>query len=857
MIKKQLIRYAATALLWAACSTNHATQIEQIDQTTIAAALPSNGTSFRIGSSADGRYITFSSTATAYATNDNNGLEDVFFHDSQTNQTTLISRAPGGASGNSYSSSNGAISADGSLVVFYSNASDLVPGDTNGAEDIFLWTRATGVITRLAQPIAGESNGFSYFPQITPDGRYVVFNSTANNLVASDTNSVADTFRLDRNTGSIIRVSTGVGGTEQNGFSRGHTVSDDGDRIIFYSVANNLLAGDTNSAVDAYLKVISIDTLALVSRNLSGVSANSAVAVATFAPRINSVGSKAVFISSATLTATTTGGIAQVYVNDLSTATVSLVSVTSGGVAGNGACNDVSISPDGNTVYFSSFASNLVTGDTNSRRDIFARNLSTGVITRLNLRTNNSELDNDTYGVVPSADGQSVHFLSAANVVLGNTYAEGNFYLPYKRKLADGSISSAGLSSVGAVLAAAPNGEVRESHYHGASITSNEQLVAFTSRASNLVAGDTNNVDDVFIRNRQTQTTLRASVSNSGAQASCQSDNAMLTPDGAFLLATSCADLSSAGAGLGTYHVFRRTNATGQWQAITGSADGSIFYQPHFSDDGEIVAVFGATPASAFGQVFVRNVTAGGPLRLISKTPGGVAGNATSALPYVSGNGRYVLFVSTASDLVAGDTNATQDVFLFDLQTDAMERISINSSALQTTGARPAGISDDGRYVGFFSNNWLASGTAVGSAPYLFRKDRQTGAIDAVMQNADGTSYFTSAPFGNADISGDGSKVLFTSAGSQPALGINGSQGAAYIADMNTRLFSPLIRRAAGGFDDGNHTFPHFSPSGNSVVLFSNGSAYTPTDLNGPIRSAFVVTDWDRVFGGPGQGTFD
>ncbi len=837
----------------------HASRIELVDQTTIAAELPSNGNSFRIGTSADGRYLSYSSTATSYAANDQNAQEDVFFFDSQTNQTTLISRTPGGASGNSNSSSNAAISSDGSIVVFSSNASDLVSADSNNAEDVFLWTRVTGLISRLAQPAAGESNGATFFPQITPDGRFVVFNSTATNLVAGDTNNAADTFRLDRNTGSIIRVSTNVGGIQQNGMSRGHSISDDGDRVLFYSAATNLLVSDPNSSVDAYLKIISTNTLTLLSRNAGFVSANSPVAIATYGPRLNSAGDKVVFISAAALTASSTGGVAQAYIYNVSTNVTSLVSLIPTGTAGNRACADVSIAPDGNTVYFSSLATNLVAGDTNGQRDVFSRNMTTGVTTRVSLRSDNSQLNADSYGVVPTADGQFVNFLSLANVAVGNDYPEGNFYLPYKRRLSDGSVTSAGLLAVSAVTVTAANGEVTESHYHGASITTNEQIVVFTSRASNLVAGDTNRFSDIFIRNRQARTTLRASVSNSGAQADCRSDNAVITPDGAYILATSCADLANSGAALSTFHNFRRTNATGQWQAITSSADGSIFYQPHMSDDAQIIAVFGATPASPLGQVFVRDLTAGGPLRLVSKTSGGVAGNSTSALPYVSGNGRYVLFVSFASDLVSGDTNGDLDVFVSDLQTDTMERISINSTGLQTTFAQPAGISDDGRYVAFFSNNWLAAGAPVGLQPYLFRKDRQTGVIDCVTQNLDGSSYFSIGTSGGADISSDGSKVVFISSGSQPALGIpnNINAGTAYVVDMTTRFYFPLIRRANGSFDDGIHTFPHFSPSGNSVVLFGNGSAYTPTDLNGAIRSAFVVSEWDRIFGGVDQGSFE
>lgn len=201
---------------------------------------------------------------------------------------------------------------DGSRVVFSSDSSNLVPGDTNGALDIFLYERSSGSVKRISVAQDGtEANGASGQPQITADGDYVVFRSHASNLVPGDSNDVSDIFRYEVETGQIDRISVGMGGAEANGQSKDPSICDGSRLISFTSDASNLVAGDTNGTSDVFLL-------------------------------------------------------------DAATGTIDLVSDGFGGEPANGRAHRSFLAPDCGTLAFASEASNLVPGDLNGERDIFA-----------------------------------------------------------------------------------------------------------------------------------------------------------------------------------------------------------------------------------------------------------------------------------------------------------------------------------------------------------------------------------------------------------------------------------------------------------------------------------------------------
>jgi Ca2+-binding RTX toxin-like protein len=220
----------------------HDRQTGQTERVSVA----SDGTQGNDGSwvtsiSADGRFVAFSSMASNLVPGDTNGREDVFVHDRQTGQTERVSVASNGTQGNRDSYA-GSISADGRFVVFVSEAANLVQGDTNGTRDIFVHDRQTGRTERVSVASDGtEGNRGSEAPSISADGRFVVFHSEASNLVPGDRNGCADIFVHDRQTGRTERVSMASDGTEGTNYSYDPSISADGRFVAFRSLAINLV----------------------------------------------------------------------------------------------------------------------------------------------------------------------------------------------------------------------------------------------------------------------------------------------------------------------------------------------------------------------------------------------------------------------------------------------------------------------------------------------------------------------------------------------------------------------------------------------------------------------------------------
>jgi Tol biopolymer transport system component len=197
--------------------------------------------------------VAFESAASNLTSGDTNNARDVFVHDRQTGQTTRISVTSDGTQGNNESIVP-AISGDGRSVAFFSWASNLVSGDTNNAMDVFAHDRQTGQTTRVSIASDGaQANDDSYLPSLSADGRYVAFYSEASNLVSGDTNNTWDTFIHDQQTGETTRVSLASDGTQGNKSSFDPSVSADGRYVAFTSIASNLVDGDSNGEWDIFV----------------------------------------------------------------------------------------------------------------------------------------------------------------------------------------------------------------------------------------------------------------------------------------------------------------------------------------------------------------------------------------------------------------------------------------------------------------------------------------------------------------------------------------------------------------------------------------------------------------------------
>jgi len=372
--------------------------------------------------SADGRYIVFASESTTLVTGDTNGASDIFLRDTVAGTTVRVSEAPGGVEANG-TNTEAVISADGAWVAFSSFANNLVAGDTNGLLDIYLYEVATGAIALISVDSAGvQGNSTSTTPSISSDGRYIAFPSLSNNLIASDTNGTYDVFVRDRVNGTTTRVSIADDESEANGQSSDPAVSADGAYVAFTSFATNLVGAgsDTNGSGDVFRRDIAGGTTVRVSVPTGGGQANSNSAVD--AGGISSNGSRIVFTSTATNLGPDVDFDDDVFVRDMTAATTTLVSVATDGTTGDLFAEKGVISADGRVVAFTSYSTNVVPGYSTGFGDVYLHELDTAETTIVSLGAAGVAGNDSSYSPSMSGDATRVAFVSyASNLVAGDT----------------------------------------------------------------------------------------------------------------------------------------------------------------------------------------------------------------------------------------------------------------------------------------------------------------------------------------------------------------------------------------------------------------------------------------------------
>jgi WD40-like Beta Propeller Repeat len=384
--------------------------------------------SFGPSISADGRFVAFQSAANNLVMGDFNGVKDVFVRDLTKGLTRRVSVNSKGVEGNGnsgiYSTDGPSISADGRFVVFDSDANNLVAGDNNGTSDVFVHDLTKGVTRRVSVSSMGkEGNEASLYSSISANGRFVAFQSAANNLVVGDNNngngSTSEIFVRDLTTGVTQLVSLSSAGTESNNAgSYKPNISGDGRFVAFQSAANNLVVGDNNNSNDIFVRNLTTGVTRRVSVSSMGTEGNNW----SFNASISGDGRFVAFDSEAdNLVAGDNNSTWDVFVHDLTKGVTRRVSVNSSGAEGNSFSEDPSISADGRFVAFRSDAYNLVAGDNNFRQDVFVRDLANyGVIKLVSV----NEKSNSSSGASPSlsADGRFVAFSS-----LIDNYATNHF----------------------------------------------------------------------------------------------------------------------------------------------------------------------------------------------------------------------------------------------------------------------------------------------------------------------------------------------------------------------------------------------------------------------------------------------
>jgi Tol biopolymer transport system component len=407
------------------------------------------------------------------------------------------------------------------------------------------------------------------------------------------------------------------------------------------------------------------------------------------------------------------------------------VSLATSGAQANGHCYGPTISADGRCVAFWSFATNLVPGHASSFVDVYLRDRQTGTTECVSLAINGAVGNDNSASPSLSSDGRFVAFASdASNLVIGDNNQRTDVFV---RDRMSGTIELVSLGSGGAQ---------GTGYSFDPSISSDGRYVAFDSDAPNLVAGDTNQTRDSFVHDRQSNLTERVSVDSNGVEGNSESGPCAISANGRFV-------------------VFRSASSN----LVPGDTNG-------------------------VADVFVHDRLSGAT-EFVSLSSSGVLENDNCQFAVsISRDGRYVVFNSPATNLVAGDTNMRMDVFLRDRQAGTTERVSIDPNGGQEpeeSGTGRCAVSDDGRFVTFSYGN-------------IFLRDRQMSTTELLSVGLAGAP--ANGASGGSPITPDGRFVVYQSDASNLAAG-----------DTNGRTDIFVSERAGGP------TFASLCDPGSSGVI--------------------------------------
>lgn len=697
------------------------------------AGVAGNGASRNGRVSADGRFVAFESAATDLIADDTNGADDVFVRNIAGDTTVCVSRVPYGPLGNGHSR-RPAISACGRWIAFESTASNLVFNDTNGFSDIFVADRETGICELISvNSFGGATNGDSTAPDISANGQRIAFVSTASNLHSPDANGLADVFVFDRPTAKTRMMSRTGNGLVGNGPSDAIRISADGNVVAFTSLASNLVTNDTNGVQDVFVRVWDESFLRRVNRPEGYPGAPQQSAEPAFAPSISADGQFVAYLSAATdlKWEPKTTPYLDVFVWDRLDNAQHRISASVDGTEADGDSMAPLISADGAMVVAASAAANLIAGDTNGTADVFFLPRPTYLrpVTAI-LAADDSWLRVDAhttivgfgFGTDPARIAVTVGGAAADIVEIDNTRIR--IRIPIGAHVMGHAGTNLGTLTarqvtheLGATVAhqltpmvASQSNIERALGGHSAQISGNGRFVVFASDSPDHVPNDTNGATDIFVRDLNAHTTARVSLDMFGVQATGDSFTPRISADGRFIVFRSVAPLTANDTnGLDDVYLYdRRTLQT--TRISTPATDGASFD------------------------------------------------------PDVSFDGRFVVFASDASDLVSDDTNDVRDVFVFDRILGTMERVSLNSFDIAANGDcdTPA-ISADGRFVAFLSTATNLVGGDTNGVADVFVRDRLSGMTRRLHASRTGAEA-DAAAFGAVSLDWAGRRAAFTSA---------------------------------------------------------------------------------------------
>ena len=654
-------------------------------QNTALASASASGDSYNPAISPDGRYVLFSSSANNLVT-DTNGTAflalvparlNVFLRDRTNGTTTLVSVNQNGTGGGNADSFAIGISTNGQYALFESSADNLVAGDTNGVSDVFvrdLVNHTTALVSVSTN--GGPANGVSRSAIMTPDGHHVAFVSAATNLVIGDNNGIPDVFVRDLQAGTTVLASVGATTTNASSVtvsSESPDLSADGRYVVFFSTATNLVSGGSTSG-EIYVRDLWNGATVEVSAAAHPIVQslfNSATFVA-YNHTISDDGQYIAYQAGVPSGAATTTGVVLRY--NFGTAVTDTVFTNAVGPRAGAEADyrSLDMTPDGRFIVF---VGKSGTGDLVSIWD--GQNGATNPVGSLV----------DCYWPQISADGQMVSFF--------NRQAGTNDFHLYVRNMQSGAFTLADAHMDGSY----PNYNL----VNAAALSADGQSIAFTAFDANLATNDQNRSYDVFVRDLTTNTTELISVRSPSLPA--------FVPNGASAFTSSS------------------ISADGRYIAFSSDANNLT---PNDTND--------AT------DIFIHDRLTGSNVLASVAADGSGPGNSLSFQPAISANGRYVAFTSSSSNLTAiTDSNGCQDVFVHDLQSGTNILISINTAGTGTgnTNSSAPMMSADGRYVLFRSKSAnLVSGVSVGEN--LFVRDLQLGVTRSLTTNSAGINFIVS-----------------------------------------------------------------------------------------------------------------
>jgi hypothetical protein len=650
---------------------------------------------------------------------------------------------------------------DGRFVLFSSTAKNLsMPGGINSPYsqtqskglNVFLRDRLNGTTTTVSVNLGGLSggNGDSYAAGISTNGRYVMFESAASDLVANDTNNAADIFVRDLLSQTTTLVSVGTNGAVGNRACRGATMTPDGRYVAFVSAANNLVDGDTNGLADVFVRDLQTGTTTLASAGASRI-ANSSPG-SSEAPDITPDGRYVAFFSTATNLVPGARAVAEIFVRDMVAGATRWIStnaqaLVTAKLGGNAASYNHFISEDGKYVVFES--------STNPPSML----LPQGLILRHELETGLTEIIS-TNGYVQRADYPSIRSIAITPDARFVAFISNTNGMPGTTTCVELWDAMTGLTTL--ISGDLSNSIPDNSTCDWPAIDPTGRYVAFLSNATNMVSGFVADGYHVFLHDAQSGTTTLMDAGTNGNSSSLSPTAAPTLSQDGKVVAFESPDNSLVSADRNRFDdvfVSNTTNSLAEMVSVRDpnlpslTANGwSLTTLWPLSLDGRYVAFASeaddllSNDINRCRDIFVRDLQTG-INSLVSANTNGLPADGSSSEAVISGDGHYVAFSSVADDLVAGDTNRLQDVFVRSLQNNSTRLASVATNGRPANGAAYGPVlSTDGTYVLFRSKALnLAPGVYPGGTPVenLFIRNLQTLQTWALTTNGIGSASMT------------------------------------------------------------------------------------------------------------------